>query len=105
VLVIYAKNAVHWQHIPAQGRPREAPEERDTVDLKSSEIKGMLRLAAERERRSAALMIESLILEYVREHGISQAKLSAKDKGGESVSEEGPCSSVHALELTGWDIL
>lgn len=34
----------------------------------SAEIKRLLRLAAERERRSAASMIEVLVLEYARAH-------------------------------------
>jgi hypothetical protein len=34
----------------------------------SSEIRQLLRLAAEREHRSSASMIEVLVLEYAREH-------------------------------------
>ncbi|MDA5341092.1 hypothetical protein [Stenotrophomonas maltophilia] len=55
----------------------------ETLSIRTSqEIKDLLRLAAERERRSAASMVESLILEYAREHGITQAKPSAKGKAG-----------------------
>ena len=57
----------------------------ETLPIRTSpEIKGLLRLAAEREHRSAASMIESLILEYAREHGITQAKPTAKGKAGKA---------------------
>lgn len=36
----------------------------------SNEIKQLLRLAAERERRSVASMVEILVLEYARQHGL-----------------------------------
>lgn len=56
----------------------------DTLSIRTStEIKDLLRLAAERERRSAASMIESLILEYAQEHGITQAEPAAKGKAGQ----------------------
>lgn len=48
----------------------------------SSEIKRLLRLAAERERRSAASMIEILVLEYARAHELSigsHSERTAKD--------------------------
>lgn len=55
----------------------------ETLSIRTSpEIKDLLRLAAERERRSAASMIESLILKYAREHGITPAKPSSKGKAG-----------------------
>ena len=57
----------------------------ETLSIRTSpEIKDLLRLAAERERRSAASMIESLILEYAREHGITHANPSAKGKAGKA---------------------
>ncbi len=53
----------------------------ETLSIRTSpEIKDLLRRAAERERRSAASMIESLIIEYAREHGITQAKPSPAGK-------------------------
>ena len=36
----------------------------------SAEVKQLLRMAAERERRSLASMIEILVLEYAQEHGL-----------------------------------
>lgn len=43
----------------------------DTLSIRTSpEIKQLLRMAAERERRSVASMIEILILEYARTHGL-----------------------------------
>lgn len=57
----------------------------ETLSIRTSpEIKDLLRLAAERERRSAASMVESLILEYAREHGITQANSSSKGKAGKA---------------------
>ncbi|WP_449302407.1 hypothetical protein [Pseudoxanthomonas mexicana] len=57
----------------------------ETLSIRtSSEIKDLLRLAAERERRSAASMIETLVLAYAREHGIAQANSSAKGKAGKA---------------------
>jgi len=37
----------------------------------TDEIKSLLQLAAERERRSATSMVEMLVLDYARKHGIS----------------------------------
>ena len=57
----------------------------ETLTIRTStEIKDLLRLAAERERRSAASMIESLILEYAREQGITQVKPSPEGKAGKA---------------------
>ena len=36
----------------------------------TAEIKALLRLAAEKERRSAASMIEVLVLDYAANHGL-----------------------------------
>jgi uncharacterized protein (DUF1778 family) len=35
------------------------------------EVKALLKLAAERERRSAASMIEVLVLDYAKAHGLA----------------------------------
>ena len=44
----------------------------ETLSLRTSgEIKQLLRLAAERERRSIASMVEILVLEYAREHDLT----------------------------------
>lgn len=43
----------------------------ETLSIRtSSEIKQLLRMAAERERRSVASMIEILILEHARTHDL-----------------------------------
>lgn len=43
----------------------------ETLSIRtSSEIKQLLRLAADRERRSVASMIEILVLEYARSHDL-----------------------------------
>lgn len=43
----------------------------ETLSIRtSSEIKQLLRLAAERERRSVTSMIEILVLEYAKSHGV-----------------------------------
>lgn len=50
----------------------------ETITIRTSaEIKALLKLAAERERRSAASMLEVLILEYAERH-----KLRANKAGG-----------------------
>ncbi|EJE4211427.1 hypothetical protein ACN1SY_000804 [Vibrio cholerae] len=43
----------------------------ETLSIRTSiEIKQLLRLAAERERRSVTSMIEILVLEYAKTHGL-----------------------------------
>lgn len=43
----------------------------ETLSIRTSaEIKQLLRLAADRERRSVASMIEVLVLEYARSHDL-----------------------------------
>ena len=37
----------------------------------TAEVKALLNLAAERERRSAASMVEVLVLDYARSHGLA----------------------------------
>ncbi len=39
----------------------------------TAEVKALLKLAAERERRSAASMIEVLVLDYANAHGLAVA--------------------------------
>jgi len=39
----------------------------------TAEVKALLKLAAERERRSAAWMIEVLVLEYAKSHDLEAA--------------------------------
>jgi len=54
----------------------------ETLSIRtSSEIKQLLRLAAERERRSVASMVEVLILEYARQHSLlAQTPLSPANR-------------------------
>lgn len=48
----------------------------ETLSIRTSvEIKQLLRLAAERERRSVASMVEILVLDYARQHSL-QAEAS-----------------------------
>ena len=37
----------------------------------TAEVKALLKLAAEREHRSAASMVEVLVLDYARSHGLA----------------------------------
>lgn len=39
----------------------------------TTEVKALLRLAAERERRSVASMVEVLVLDHARAHGLAQS--------------------------------
>ena len=47
----------------------------------TAEVKALLKLAAERERRSAASMVEVLVLDYAKAHGISAPKSNTSVKG------------------------
>lgn len=46
----------------------------------SADIKHLLRMAAEKEHRSIASMLEVLILEYARHHGLSTSTTAVDDK-------------------------
>lgn len=47
----------------------------ETISIRTTpDIKQMLRVAAERERRSLASMMEILILDYARQHGLTGAE-------------------------------
>jgi uncharacterized protein (DUF1778 family) len=41
----------------------------------TAEVKALLKLAAERERRSAASMVEVLVLDYAEAHGLTVPEL------------------------------
>lgn len=65
-----SQSAVHLQDIlsldVAMSRMKD-----ETLSIRTSaEIKQLLRLAADRERRSVASMIEILVLEYARSHDL-----------------------------------
>jgi len=48
-----------------------SPPKNETLSIRTSaEIKQLLRLAAEREHRSQASMIEVLVLAYAQQHGL-----------------------------------
>lgn len=47
----------------------------------TTEVKALLRLAAERERRSAASMVEVLVLSYADAHGLSVPASGPRRKG------------------------
>ncbi len=47
----------------------------------TAEIKALLKLAAERERRSAASMVEVLVLEYAQAHGLAVPEPGPGRKG------------------------
>jgi uncharacterized protein (DUF1778 family) len=50
----------------------------ETITIRTSaEIKALLKLAAEREHRSAASMLEVLILAYAQEHRLKAPKTRA----------------------------
>ena len=56
---------LHWK-VTAMSRLKD-----ETLSIRTSaEIKQLLRVAAERERRSVASMIEILVLEYARKHDL-----------------------------------
>lgn len=51
----------------------------ETLSIRTSaEIKQLLRLAADRERRSVASMVEILVLEYASNHDLSLDRLGGK---------------------------
>ena len=54
----------------------------ETLSIRtSSEIKQLVRMAAERERRSVSSMIEILVLDYARQHNLQPASTAiAKTK-------------------------
>lgn len=59
----------------------------ETLSIRTSaEIKQLLRLAADRERRSVASMIEILVLEYARQHGL-QTQAAQPPTAAESISQ------------------
>lgn len=55
----------------------------ETLSIRTSaEIKQLLRLAAERERRSVASMVEILVLEYARRHDLQAQAVQPPTKQG-----------------------
>ncbi len=61
----------------------------ETLSIRTSAgIKNMLRLAAEREHRSVASMVEVLVLAYAKEHGL-EAESGAQLNAGERKKKHG----------------
>ncbi len=59
------------------------PLKNETVSIRTSaEIKQLLKLAAEREHRSVASMVEVLVLAYAQEHGLEAAPEAPTNAGG-----------------------
>lgn len=58
----------------------------ETLSIRTSaEIKQLLRLAADRERRSVASMVEILVLEYARTHDLRvESAPTSKAKSAQS---------------------
>lgn len=48
----------------------------------TAEVKALLKLAAERERRSAASMVEVLVLSYAEAHGVTVPELDRRGRKG-----------------------
>ena len=61
----------------------------ETLSIRtSSDIKQLLRIAAERERRSIASMIEVLILKYAQEQGL-QAEVPSEEETNKGRGNDG----------------
>lgn len=61
----------------------------ETVSIRTSAaIKQLLRIAAEREHRSIASMVEVLVLSYAKEHGL-QADAQTKDVTNKKKGSDG----------------
>ena len=53
----------------------------------TAEVKALLKLAAERERRSAASMIEVLVLDYAKAHGLTVPEPGARAPVNSDITE------------------
>lgn len=61
----------------------------ETLSIRTSaDIKQLLRMAAEKEHRSIASMMEVLILSYAQQHGL-KADSASKDKVKETKDSDG----------------
>lgn len=73
--------AVHLHHRLFSGGISMARTKNEVLTIRTTaEVKALLKLAAERERRSAASMIEVLVLDYAKAHGlhVSSTERAAK---------------------------
>lgn len=65
------QNALHLQALVSRA-PLMTRLKDETLSIRTSaDIKQLLRLAADRERRSVASMIEILIVNYAKTHGLT----------------------------------
>ena len=63
--------AVHW-HYRLNERSSMGRTKNEVLTIRTTaEVKALLKLAAERERRSAASMVEVLVLDYAKTHGLT----------------------------------
>lgn len=58
----------------------------------TSEVKALLRLAAERERRSVASMVEVLILDHARARSLAQADQDQPPRAGSAEHDSSAAS-------------
>ena len=65
------QNALHLQALALRVPPMTRLKDETLSIRTSADIKQLLRLAADRERRSVASMIESLIVNDAKTHGIT----------------------------------
>ncbi|EOF9232412.1 hypothetical protein MA065_003439, partial [Klebsiella pneumoniae] len=65
------QNALHLQALALRVPPMTRLKDETLSIRTSADIKQLLRLAADRERRSVASMIEILIVNYAKTHGIT----------------------------------
>ena len=65
------QNALHLQALALRVTPMTRLKDETLSIRTSADIKQLLRLAADRERRSVASMIEILIVNYAKTHGIT----------------------------------
>ena len=64
------------------------PPKDETLSIRTSaDIKQLLRIAAEKERRSIASMMEVLILNYAHEHGLKADALSMGEEKNKKGSD------------------
>ena len=60
------------------------PAKDETLSIRTSaDIKQLLRMAAEKEHRSIASMMEVLILNYARDHGLSVSDDLIRERGND----------------------
>lgn len=65
------QNALHLQALALRVPPMTRLKDETLSIRTSADIKQLLRLAADRERRSVASMIEILIVNYANTHGLT----------------------------------